>query len=64
MRLTAGSYRELHWHKADEWAYVTAGTTRITLLTPDGEIFIDDVPAGDIWVFPRGLSALHSRAGS
>src|SRR6267143_5883234 len=22
MRLTAGSYRELHWHTADEWAYV------------------------------------------
>lgn len=61
MRLTAGSYRELHWHKADEWAYVTAGTTRITLLTPDGEIFIDDVPAGDIWFFPAGYP--HSIQG-
>jgi oxalate decarboxylase len=25
MRLTAGSYRELHWHTADEWAYVLYG---------------------------------------
>jgi len=61
MRLTAGSYRELHWHTADEWAYVVSGTTRITVLTPDGEIFIDDVPAGDIWFFPAGFP--HSLQG-
>ncbi len=62
MRLTAGSYRELHWHKADEWAYVTAGTTRITLLTPDGEIFIDDVPRRRYLVFPPLVIRIPSRA--
>src|SRR5215471_16508364 len=25
MRLTAGSYRELHWHSANEWAYMLYG---------------------------------------
>ena len=25
MRLNAGSVRELHWHKAAEWAYVLTG---------------------------------------
>src|SRR5260221_12864361 len=29
MRLTAGSYRELHWHTADEWAYVLYGKARV-----------------------------------
>jgi oxalate decarboxylase len=61
MRLTAGSYRELHWHTADEWAYVTAGSVRITLMSPDGSIFIDDVPEGDIWFFPAGYP--HSIQG-
>jgi len=61
MRLTAGSYRELHWHTADEWAYITAGSVRITILTPDGGIFIDDVPEGDIWFFPAGFP--HSIQG-
>src|SRR5438445_8023314 len=30
MRLNAGGVRELHWHKAAEWAYMLYGTTRIT----------------------------------
>jgi oxalate decarboxylase len=25
MRLTAGSFRELHWHKANEWAIMLSG---------------------------------------
>jgi oxalate decarboxylase len=28
MRLTAGSHREMHWHTADEWAYVLYGNVR------------------------------------
>jgi oxalate decarboxylase len=36
MRLTAGSYRELHWHTADEWAYVLYGKARVTVMSPDG----------------------------
>jgi oxalate decarboxylase len=54
MRLTAGSYRELHWHTADEWAYVLYGKARVTLITPDGKMFIGDVNEGDLWLFPAG----------
>jgi oxalate decarboxylase len=61
MRLTAGSYRELHWHVANEWAYMLYGAARITVLNPDGSIFIDDVKAGDLWFFPAGFP--HSIQG-
>lgn len=61
MRLTAGSFRELHWHTSDEWAYVLYGNTRVTVLSPDGTIFIDDVGKGDLWYFPAGLP--HSIQG-
>lgn len=54
MRLTAGSFRELHWHTADEWAYVLYGNARVTVMQPDGSMFIDDVSEGDVWVFPAG----------
>ena len=37
MRLTAGSYRELHWHTADEWAYVLSGSARVTVMSPEGK---------------------------
>jgi Cupin len=56
MRLTAGSFRELHWHVADEWAYMLYGNARVSVLSPDGTIFIDDVAKGDLWYFPAGLS--------
>ena len=55
MRLTAGSYRELHWHTANEWAYMIYGKARVTVLNPDGTIFIDDVEKGDLWFFPAGF---------
>lgn len=61
MRLTAGSYRELHWHVANEWAYMLYGAARITVLNPDGTIFIDDVESGDLWYFPAGYP--HSIQG-
>jgi oxalate decarboxylase len=61
MRLTAGSYRELHWHTADEWAYMLYGKARVTVMKPDGTMFIDDVSEGDIWLFPRGFP--HSIQG-
>src|SRR5260221_5926159 len=54
MRLTAGSYRELHWHTADEWAYVLYGKARVTLMSPDGKMFIGDVNEGDVWLLPAG----------
>jgi oxalate decarboxylase len=37
------------------------GSARITLLNPDGTIFIDDVNAGDLWYFPAGYP--HSIQG-
>src|SRR5881227_2528845 len=54
MRLTAGSFRELHWHTADEWSIMLYGNARVTVLNPDGTIFIDDVSKGDLWYFPAG----------
>jgi oxalate decarboxylase len=54
MRLTAGSYREMHWHTADEWAYVLYGNARVTVMQPDGNMFIGDVSEGDLWIFPAG----------
>jgi oxalate decarboxylase len=61
MRLTAGSFRELHWHTADEWAIMLNGNARVTILNPDGTIFIDDVGKGDLWYFPAGYP--HSIQG-
>jgi len=61
MRLTAGSFRELHWHTADEWSIMLDGNARITVLNPDGTIFIDDVAKGDLWYFPAGYP--HSIQG-
>jgi oxalate decarboxylase len=61
MRLTAGSYRELHWHTADEWAIMLYGNARITVMNPDGTMFIDDISKGDLWYFPAGFP--HSIQG-
>jgi oxalate decarboxylase len=61
MRLEAGAYRELHWHTANEWAYMLYGNARVTVLNPDGTIFIGDVGDGDLWYFPAGYP--HSIQG-
>jgi oxalate decarboxylase len=55
MRLTAGSFRELHWHLADEWAIMLAGKARVGVLQPNGKMFIDDVETNDLWYFPAGF---------
>ena len=61
MRLTAGSFRELHWHTADEWAIMLDGNARVSVLNPDGTVFLDDVAKGDLWYFPAGYP--HSIQG-
>lgn len=61
MRLTAGSFRELHWHTADEWAIMLYGNARVTVMNPDGTMFIDDIGKGDLWLFPAGFP--HSIQG-
>lgn len=60
MRLTAGGIRELHWHKAGEWALMLYGSARITCLDQLGKP-CDDVKEGDLWFFPTGYP--HSIQG-
>jgi oxalate decarboxylase len=61
MRLNAGGVRELHWHKAAEWAYMLYGSARITAIDPQGHYFVDDVGIGDLWYFASGVP--HSIQG-
>jgi oxalate decarboxylase len=61
MRLNAGGVRELHWHKAAEWAYMLYGNARITAIDAQGRNFVDDVGVGDLWYFGSGIP--HSIQG-
>src|SRR6201988_764471 len=61
MRLTAGGIRELHWHQAAEWAIMTYGSCRVTLLDAQGRPYVGDVNEGDLWYFPAGQP--HSLQG-
>ena len=61
MRLKPGAVREMHWHKQAEWAYMIAGSARLTAVDAQGRNFIDDVAAGDLWNFPAGIP--HSIQG-
>src|SRR5580704_4774073 len=61
MRLNVGGVRELHWHKAAEWAYMLYGSARITAVDAQGRNFVDDVGVGDLWYFAAGIP--HSIQG-
>jgi oxalate decarboxylase len=61
MRLIRGGIRELHWHQAAEWAYVTKGAVRITTIDTEGRANVEDVGEGGLWYFPSGLP--HSLQG-
>jgi oxalate decarboxylase len=61
MRLNAGAIREMHWHKAAEWAYMLYGSARITAIDQAGRNFVDDVGVGDLWFFDSGMP--HSIQG-
>ncbi len=61
MRLDAGGIRELHWHQAAEWAYMSYGNCRITVLDTSGRAYVADVKEGDLWYFPAGYP--HSLQG-
>jgi len=61
MRLTAGAFRELHWHTAGEWAIMLYGRARITCIDLDGKSFVADVGKNDLWFFPSGVP--HSIQG-
>jgi oxalate decarboxylase family bicupin protein len=55
MRLEPYAYRELHWHSAGEWSYIMRGSVRIMTVNENGENFVDDLVAGDVWFFPAGV---------
>jgi oxalate decarboxylase len=55
MRLAPGAIRELHWHQAAEWGFVTAGAVRVTTIDTSGRANVEDVGKGGIWYFPSGL---------
>ena len=61
MRLGPGGVRELHWHQQAEWAIMTYGNCRVTVLDQNGRPAVADVKAGDLWYFPAGLP--HSLQG-
>ncbi len=61
MRLSAGGIREMHWHQQAEWAYVSNGSIRITVLDALGRPQVADVAVGGLWYFPPGLP--HSLQG-
>ncbi|WP_263382446.1 cupin domain-containing protein [Granulicella arctica] len=61
MRLIAGGIRELHWHVGAEWAFMTAGSARITAVDQKGRGFVEDIHEGDLWIFPGGIP--HSIQG-
>ena len=58
---TRGGIRELHWHQAAEWGFVTYGNCRVTVLDPEGRAYVADVTEGDLWYFPVGYP--HSLQG-
>jgi oxalate decarboxylase len=61
MRLTAGGIRELHWHLAAEWGFMSYGNCRVTVLDPAGRAYVADVKECDLWYFPAGFP--HSLQG-
>ncbi|WP_158915140.1 cupin domain-containing protein [Caulobacter sp. S45] len=61
MRLGPGGVRELHWHQQAEWAVMTDGKCRITVIDGDGRPAVRDVKEGELWYFPPGLP--HSLQG-
>ncbi|GJE86562.1 oxalate decarboxylase family bicupin [Phanerochaete sordida] len=55
MRLEKGAIRELHWHTASEWAYVTKGSVQVTAVNQLGQNFVGTANQGDLWFFPAGV---------
>jgi oxalate decarboxylase len=56
VRLAAGAFREPHWHpNSDEWAYVTEGKVRLTVVGLHGQVTVEDFGFGDAWFVPVGF---------
>ncbi|KAI4185057.1 MAG: hypothetical protein L6R41_004354 [Letrouitia leprolyta] len=54
MKLSPNAYRELHWHQANEWAYIFNGSIRVGAVDEIGQTTYDDLNEGDVWFFPAG----------
>ena len=65
MRLSAGGIRELHWHQQAEWAIMTYGHCRVTVLDVVGRPAVADVKAGHDGLVDRRVAAgrRHDRTG-
>ena len=62
MRLKPGAIRELHWHKEAEWAYMIAGSARVTLArSRRAGCSSTTSTKGDLWYFQAGFP--HSIQG-
>src|SRR5215467_6226348 len=61
MRLGPGEVRELHWHQQAEWAVMTYGNCRVTILDENGRPEVDDVKEGDSGIF-RQACPIRCRA--
>jgi hypothetical protein len=55
MRLKPNAYRELHWHRQNEWSFMLNSSVRLSSLDENGEVFEDDLEAGDVWFFLAGI---------
>lgn len=55
MKLSPYTYRELHWHTANEWSLMLKGSVRLSAVDENGQTFNDDITAGDVWFFPAGV---------
>ncbi|KJX94248.1 oxalate decarboxylase like protein [Zymoseptoria brevis] len=54
--LKKGAYRELHWHRVSEWAFVYAGRVAISAVNEFGQNQYEILEVGDIWFFPKGVA--------
>jgi oxalate decarboxylase len=61
MRLSKWGIREMHWHQQAEWAMVTDGVCRVTIIDELGRPQVADTKVNDLWYFPPGLP--HSLQG-
>ena len=59
MRLEVGAVREMHWHLSAEWAYVLKGDLRVSTVTADGDVWLDDVVRFFIFIFQVELSFIN-----
>ena len=61
MRLTPGGIRELHWHKEAEWAYVIAGSCRISILDERAGCSLTTSRSATCGTSPRGCRTRSRR---